>query len=87
MYKKTKILFVSMSFLILIFLVIKFYFSENNIIKTNKFRSIYALESTKDINYLPILENDTDNIITYKDDIEIYKKKKKKYFWEKLISE
>jgi|TARA_B110000438_G_scaffold260235_1_gene270169 hypothetical protein len=87
MYKKTKILFVSMSFLILIFLVIKFYFSENNIIKTNKFRSIYALESTKDINYLPILENDTDNIITYKDDIEIYKKKRKKYFWEKLISE
>ena len=76
-----------MSFLILIFLVIKFYFSENNIIKTNKFRSIYALESTKDINYLPILENDTDNIITYKDDIEIYKKKRKKYFWEKLISE
>ena len=68
-------------------MVIKFYFSENNIIKTNKFRSIYALESTKDINYLPILENDTDNIITYKDDIEIYKKKRKKYFWEKLISE
>jgi hypothetical protein len=87
MYKKTKILLVSMSFLILIFFVLRFYFSENNIIKTNKFRSIYALESTKDINYLPILENDTDNIITYKDDIEIYKKKRKKYFWEKLISE
>ena len=87
MYKRIKIIFVSLSFIISIFFVLKFYFSEDNIIKTNKFRSIYALESVTDINYLPILKNDTNNIITYKDDIEIYKKKRKKYFWEKLISE
>jgi hypothetical protein len=87
MYKKIKIIFVSFFFLISISLVLKFYLSENNIIKTNKFRSIYALESTGNINYLPILKNDTNNIITYKDDIEIYKEKKKKYFWERLISE
>jgi len=85
MYKRIKIIFVSLSFIISIFFVLKFYFSEDNIIKTNKFRSIYALESVTDINYLPILKNDTNNIITYKDDIEIYKKKRKKYFWEKLI--
>ena len=31
----------------------------------------------------PILKNDTANIIEYSDDIELYKKRKKKYtFWD-----
>ena len=39
-----------------------------------------------DKNNLPILENDTNNIIIYIDDLEDFKKKRKKRFWEKLIS-
>ena len=35
---------------------------------------------------LPLLINDTDNIIEYKDDTEVYKKKKKKYFFWELIN-
>jgi len=37
-------------------------------------------------NNLPILESDTNNIIVYKNNLEDLKKKKKKRFWEKLIS-
>ena len=35
---------------------------------------------------LPILENDTKNIIIYKNDIEEFQKKRKRRFWEGLIS-
>ena len=44
------------------------------------------LESAQDNNDLPLLKNDTSNIIVYKDDIEEFKKKRKKRFWEKLIT-
>jgi len=55
-------------------------------IKTNKSRSYYNLK-IKDITVdLPLLINDTDNIIEYKDDTEVYKKKKKKYFFWELIN-
>ena len=33
-----------------------------------------------------ILENNTENIIIYKNDLEEFKNKRKKRFWEKLIS-
>ena len=38
------------------------------------------------IENLPLLENDTNNIIEFKSDLEEFKKKRKKRFWEKLIS-
>tara|TARA_B100001013_G_C24370017_1_gene347798 strand:+ start:322 stop:459 length:138 start_codon:yes stop_codon:yes gene_type:complete len=37
-------------------------------------------------NNLPVLKNDTDNIIVYINDLENYKKKRKIRFWEKLIT-
>jgi hypothetical protein len=37
-------------------------------------------------NNLPVLKNDTSNIIIYINDLEDFKKKRKKRFWEKLIS-
>ena len=37
------------------------------------------------INNLPLLKNDTSDIIQYKNDVEIYKKEKKNYmFWNLL---
>ena len=73
-----------MSFIIFIFLTINYYFSEENMIRVNKLRSTYT--STL-YNNLPLLKNDTNNIIVYKNDLEEFKKKRKKRFWEKLISD
>ena len=66
------------------FFVTKYYFSEDNIIFTNKSRSFY-FSSSKNTN-LPLLKNDTSNIIFYVDDLQIFKNKRKKRFWEKLIN-
>ena len=65
--------FFIISFLILINI---FYFSNENIKNTNKIRSIYTVID-KSLN-LPLLKNDTKNIIQYTDDIKQYIKKKKK---------
>ena len=73
-------------FSIFIFLVTKHYFSDENVIFTNKSRSSYALQVNIDNKSLPILKNDTNNIIVYKDYLEEFKNKRKKRIWEKLIS-
>ena len=82
MFKKIKNIFIVTSFLIFIFLTSKHYFSGENFIYTSKSRSSYATNTKKN---LPLLKNDTDNIVTYKSDVEVYKKNIKKRFWEKLL--
>ena len=85
MFKKVINLFFLLLFFIFTFLTITFYFSDENIRKTNKFRSLYSVNLNKMINNLPLLKNDTSDIIQYKNDVEIYKKKKKNYiFWDLL---
>ena len=86
MIKKTINTLFLISFFIFFFLVTKHYFSEENIILTNKSRSSYTLMLNEDNENLPILKNDTKNIIIYKNGIEEFKKKRKKRFWEGLIS-
>ena len=57
--------------------------SEENIKKTYKARSNYSIDLNMDT--LPLLKDNTNNIIEYSDDIEIFKKEKKRYnFWELL---
>ena len=73
-----------MSFIIFTLLTVNYYFSEENMILINKSRSTYALTL---YNNLPLLKSDTNNIIVYKNDLEEFKKKRKKRFWEKLISD
>ena len=52
---------------------------------TNKSRSLYSLKIYNDIENLPLLKNNTSNIIEYSDDIETYRKRKKNYkFWDLL---
>jgi len=87
MSKKIINIFFLVIFLVFLILISKYYFSEKNIILTNKLRSSYSTMSYDDNNYLPILKNDTKNIIIYIDDMENFKKKRKKRFWEKLISD
>tara|TARA_B100000446_G_C10356539_1_gene271498 strand:- start:289 stop:552 length:264 start_codon:yes stop_codon:yes gene_type:complete len=86
MYKKIKNIFFLATFFTFIFLITKYYFSEQNLIFTNKSRSSYSLTSNKSENNLTLLKNDTNNIIVYKNDLEEFKSKRKKRFWEKLIS-
>ena len=69
-----------------IFLVTKHYFSEKNIIFTGKSRTSYSLMANKGIENLPVLKNDTNNIIVYMNGLEIFKNKRKKRIWENLIS-
>ena len=87
MFRKIKNTLFLIIFSIFIFLATKHYFSDENVIFTNKSRSSYALQVNIDNKSLPILKNDTNNIIIYKNDVEEFTKKRKKRFWEKLISD
>jgi len=87
MFTKIKNTLFLIIFSIFIFLVTKHYFSDENVIFTNKSRSSYTLQVNIDNKSLPILRNDTNNIIIYNNGIEEFTKKRKKRFWEKLISD
>tara|TARA_Y100000741_G_scaffold47541_1_gene32765 strand:+ start:1212 stop:1475 length:264 start_codon:yes stop_codon:yes gene_type:complete len=66
-----------------LFLTVKYYFSDLNI--KNSYRSLNAIDK-KIINYaekLPVLEDDTKNIIEYVEQSN-NKKKKKFNFWKLL---
>ena len=83
MFKKIINIFFFISFSIFIILSMFYYFSDKNINSINKSRATYSPETSNFYNNLPILENDTKNIIVYTDDVEIFRNKKKKYnFWE-----
>ena len=85
MLKNIKNIFYLGSFLIFLILTTKFYFSDQNIRKTNKSRSFYSVKINNNTQNLPLLKNDTKNIIEYSNDIEVYKKRKKKYTFFGLI--
>ena len=85
MSRKIKNIFYLGSFFIFIILTTRFYFSDQNIRETNKSRSFHSVELNNNTHNLPLLKNDTSNIIEYSDDLEVYKKKKKKYTFFGLI--
>ena len=85
MIKIIKNIFFISSLILFVILITTFYFSEKNRISTNKSRSIGLSDNFKNIEDLPILKNDTDNIIVYSDDVENFKKNKKKYKFFELI--
>jgi len=78
-----KKIFYIISFSTFIILITKFYFSDQHVKRINKFRYTYLEQSGDSKINIPLLKNDTNNIIEYKNDIEIYTKKKKIYkFWD-----
>ena len=85
MLKKIKNILYLGSFFIFIILTTRFYFSDQNIRETNKSRSFYFVKLNSNTLNLPLLKSDTNNIIEYLDDVEVYKKKKKKYSFFDLI--
>ena len=86
MIKKIQSTLYLLFFLLFITFITNFYFSDQNIKKINKSRAFYAINKSNDNLDLPILENDTNDIIEYTNDVELYKGKKKKYFFWNLIS-
>ena len=83
MLKKIKKIFFLLSLTLFTFFTINYYFSEKNIIHINKSRSSHFVSYYGE---LPLLKSDTEDILIYKNDLEEFKKKRKKRFWEKLIS-
>ena len=84
MMKKIRNIFVLSIFAISTFFTLSYYFSTENIIHINKSRFSH---SKSYYNELPLLKNDTKNIIVYKNDLEEFKKKRKKRIWEKLLDD
>ena len=85
MLKKIKYIFYLILFSTFVASIISFYFSDLNINKINKFRSIYQTQLEENFKNLPLLENDTKNIIEYKNDLEMnIKNKKYNFFWKLL---
>tara|TARA_B100000749_G_C18262459_1_gene396924 strand:+ start:106 stop:372 length:267 start_codon:yes stop_codon:yes gene_type:complete len=70
--------------LLFVYLLFAIYFSEENIKKIKKNR-VNIKNSFKDyLSNLPILENDTNDVITYNSSEFLEKKIKKRKFWELL---
>ena len=84
MNSRIKNSFFSIIFFVFIFLISKHYFSEQNIIFTNQSRSSYETSLEYNSNDLPILRNDTNNILVYVSDLDNFKSKRKKRIWEKF---
>ena len=78
-------IFCLVSILIFITLTASFYFSDQNIMATNKSRSLYAVKLHYDTLKLPLLTNDTKGIIEYRNDVQEFADKRKKRIWEGLI--
>jgi hypothetical protein len=84
MLKEVKHAFYLLAVFFFFFFVIKFYLSENNIKWNNKVIHEHNKELDKKFNNLPIIKNDTDNIIEYTNEIEEFKNKKQRKFWDLL---
>ena len=83
MLKEIKYLIFSLIIFLFIFFTVKYYFSDAN--KKKSFRSLNNINEKIKIysKKLPVLENDTKNIIEYVEQTNI-KKKKKFNFWKLL---
>ena len=84
MFKEVKYIVYLFTIFFFIFFVIKFYISENNVKHSNKVILQYQNELHKKINNLPIIKGDTKNIIEYTSEIEEFKNKKQRKFWDLL---
>ena len=84
MLKEIKYVVYLLTIFFSIFFVIKFYLSENNIKRSNKVLLQYQNELDKKFNNLPIIKDDTNDIIEYTNEIEKFKNKKSRKYWELL---
>ena len=84
MLKEVKYVVYLLTIFFSIFFVIKFYLSENNIKWSNKVILQYQNILDKKFINLPIIKDDTNDIIEYTSEIEDFKNKKQRKFWDLL---
>jgi metal-responsive CopG/Arc/MetJ family transcriptional regulator len=84
MLKEVRYVVYLLTIFFFIFFVIKFYLSENNIKRSNKIILQYQNELNKKFINLPIIKGDTNDIIEYTNEIEKFKNKKQRKFWDLL---
>ena len=84
MLKEVKYVVYLLTIFFFIFFVIKFYLSENNIKWSNKVILQYQNTLDKKFINLPIIKDDTNDIIEYTSEIEDFKNKKQRKFWDLL---
>ena len=84
MLKEIKYVVYLLTIFFSIFFVIKFYLSENNIKLSNKVMLQHQNELDKKFNNLPIITDDTNDIIEYTNEIKEFKNKKQRKFWDLL---
>ena len=84
MLKEVKYVVYLLTIFFFIFFVIKFYLSENNIKLSNKVMLQHQNILDKKLINLPIIKDDTNDIIEYTNEIEEFKNKKQRKFWDLL---
>ena len=84
MLKEVKYVVYLLTIFFFIFFVIKFYLSENNIKWSNKVIHQHQNILDKKFIDLPIIKDDTNDIIEYTSEIEDFKNKKQRKFWDLL---
>ena len=84
MLKEVRYVVYLLTIFFFIFFIIKFYLSENNIKRSNMVILQYQEDLDKKFNNLPIIKNDTNDIIEYTYEIEDFKNKKQRKFWDLL---
>ena len=84
MLKEVKYVVYLFTIFFFIFFVIKFYLSENNIKWSNRVILQYQNLLDKKFINLPIIKDDTNDIIEYTNEIEDFKNKKQRKFWDLL---
>ena len=81
MLKEAKYIFYLFTIFFSIFYVVRIYLSENNIKRSNKVLIQHQKKLDIKFNNLPIMKNDTKDIIVYQSEIEDFKNKKQRKFW------
>ncbi len=86
MIKEIKYFLYVLTIILFTFFSVKYYFSDTH--KKKSYRSVQSIEE-KIVTYsenLPVLKNDTDNIVEYVKNIN-NESKKKYHFWELLFND
>ena len=84
MLKELKYIVYLLTVFFFIFFVINFYLSENNFSRNNKIIFQHKNKLDNKFSNLPIIKSDTNNIIEYTNEIEKFKNKKQRKFWDLL---
>ena len=82
MLKEIKYVIYLITIFFFIFFIVNFYLSENNIKRTNEVINRYKNGLNEKFNNLPMINDDTSDIIEHTNEIEEFKNKKQRKFWD-----